>query len=93
MGDLELIGRQATPLGAGRPITVGSMQGRSRAYSLSDSQNRNETVISIAFNERCDMLAATVLLQHGALAAIEPAVMDLLNSATMLKWAEATLGL
>jgi hypothetical protein len=93
MGDLELIGRQAMPLGAGRPITVGSMQGRSRAYSLSVSQNRNETVISIAFNERCDMVAATVLLELDALPAIEPAVVDLLNSATMLKWAEATLGL
>ena len=93
MGDLELIGRQAMPLDAGRPISVGSMQGRSRAYSISGSQNRTETVISIALNQRCDMVAATVLLQDGASPSIELAVMGFLNSATMLKWAEVTLGL
>jgi hypothetical protein len=93
MGDLSLIGRQAVPVGVGRPITIGSMHGRSRTYSVSGSQNRNETVISIAFNQRCDMVAATVLLQDGASASIEQAVMDFLNSENMLKWAETTLGL
>lgn len=93
MGDLELFGRQATPLGAGRPISVASMQGRARAYNLGGSQDRKETVISIAFNDRCDMVAATALVESGALATIEPAVMDLLNSARILKWVEATLGL
>ncbi|WP_046866251.1 hypothetical protein [Microvirga massiliensis] len=93
MDDLELIDHQAMPLGTGRPITVGSMQGRSRAYSLSGSQNRNDAAISIAFNERCDMVAATVLLRSGALATIEPIVINFLNSEPMLQWAEVTLGL
>ncbi|NOJ43649.1 hypothetical protein [Bradyrhizobium australiense] len=93
MGDLALIGGQAKPLGAGRPITVGSMRGRTRAYSVSAAQNRNGAVISLAFNQRCDMVAATVLLQHGASTSIEPAVLEFLNSEIMLKWAETTLGL
>jgi hypothetical protein len=93
MGDLHLIGRQAIPMGVGRPITVGIMQGRSRTYRIGGSQNQNEAAISIAFNQRCDMVAATVLLQDGASAPIEQAVMDFLNSETMLKWSETTLGL
>ena len=88
MGDLDLIGGGATPNGAGRPITVGSMRGRSRIYSVSD-----RTVIAIAFNERCDMVAATTLLKHKPASAIESAVIDFLNSETMLKWTDVTLGL
>jgi hypothetical protein len=89
MGDLDLIGVKVVPLAAGRPIAVGSMKGRSRAYV----RERGEAVISIAFNERCDMVAATVLLQQDHLAAIEPAVMEFLNSTAMLQWTEVTLGL
>ena len=88
MGDLDLIGGRAMPIGPGRPITVGSMQGRSRIFSLS-----GRTVIATAFNERCDMVAATTLLAHQHSPAIESAVIDLLNSETMLKWTEVTLGL
>ena len=88
MGDLDLIGERVMPIGPGRPITVGSMQGRSRVYSLS-----GRTVLAIAFNERCDMVAATALLAHKPSPAIESAVIDFLNSETMLKWTEVTLGL
>lgn len=93
MGDLNLIGRQTMPVGVGRPITIGSMHGRSRTNSVNGSQNWKETLISIAFNQRCDMVAATFLLQGGTSASIEQAAIDFLNSETMLKWAESTLGL
>ena len=91
MGDLAMIGGRAKPMGAGRPITVGIMQGRARAYGISGAQS--ETAISLAYNQRCDMVAATVLLQHDAPASVEPAVLAFLNSDVMLKWAEITLGL
>jgi hypothetical protein len=93
MGDLDLFGRPALALGPGRPITVGSMRGRSRIYRFSGSRRSNETVISTAFNERCDMVAATVLLEQDGPAVIEAAVIDFLNSEAMLKWTEVTLGL
>jgi len=93
MGDLALIGGQTEPLGAGRQITVGSMHGRTRAYNVRGAQSRNGSAISLAFNQRCDMVAALVLLQHGAPTSIEPAVLAFLNSDTVLKWAETTLGL
>ena len=93
MGDLYLIGGEVSALGPGRQIAIGSMQGRSRAYASSPRDQRGKSVISIVFNERCDMIAATVLLQHDQPATIEPAVIEFLNSAAVLHWAEVTLGL
>ena len=93
MGDLVLIDGRAEPLGTGRPITVGSMQGRARAYRVGGAENRSGTVISLAFNQRCDMVAATVFVRRGTPTLIEPAVLEFLNSELMLKWTETTLGL
>jgi len=88
MGDLALIGK-ATPIGAGRQIIVGPMRGRSRAYRVEG--NRNAALL-LAFNQRCDMVAAMALFGSGA-RALEPAVLAFLNSDRMLKWAEIALGL
>jgi hypothetical protein len=93
MSDLDLIGGEATALGPGRPITVGSMQGRSRAYALTARDRRGKSAVAIAFNERCDMIAATAVLQDVRPATIEPAIVEFLNSPTVLRWAEAALGL
>ncbi|RXG94181.1 hypothetical protein [Bradyrhizobium zhanjiangense] len=88
MGDLALIGK-ATPIGAGREIIVGPMRGRSRPYRVEGNRN----ALSLAFNQRCDMVAATALVGSGAPASLEPAVLAFLNSDRMLKWAEIALGL
>lgn len=89
MGDLALIGT-ATPIGAGREIIVGPMRGRSRAYRVEGNRN---AALSLAFNQRCDMVAATALVGPGAPASLELAVLAFLNSDRMLKWAEIALGL
>ena len=89
MGDLALIGK-ATPIGAGREIIVGPVRGRSRAYLVEGNRN---AALSLAFNQRCDMVAATALVGPGAPASMEPAVLAFLNSDRMLKWAELALGL
>ncbi|MGX9431457.1 MULTISPECIES: hypothetical protein [Bradyrhizobium] len=89
MSDLALIGK-ATPISAGREIIVGPMRGRSRAYRVEG--NRNAALL-LAFNQRCDMVAATALVGPGAPASLEPAVLAFLNSDLMLKWAEVALGL
>jgi hypothetical protein len=89
MSDLPLIGK-AAPISAGREIIVGSMRGRSRAYRLEG--NRNAALL-LAFNQRCDMVAATALVGPGAPPSLEPAVLAFLNSDPLLKWAEIALGL
>ena len=92
MGDLELVGK-ASPLGAGRPVSIAWMKGRSRAYKLATANPSGKTVISIAFNERCDMIAATAVLGHDQPAAAEPGVIEFLNGNTVMRWAEIALGL
>ena len=62
----------------------------SRGYRVEGSRN---TALSLAFNQRCDMVAATALVGPGAPASLEPAVLAFLNSERMLKWAEVALGL
>jgi hypothetical protein len=93
MSDFDLVGGEVSPLGAGRPIAVAWMKGRSRAYTLMARKPPGKTALSVAFNDRCDMVVATAVLQHDRPATIEPSVIDFLNGSTVLRWAEVTLGL
>jgi hypothetical protein len=93
MSDFDLVGGEVSPLGPGRPIAIAWMKGRSRAYTLTARNPPGKTAISVAFNDRCDMIVATVVLPHDRPATIEPGVMEFLNSGTVLRWAEVTLGI
>ena len=93
MSDFDLVGGEVLPLGAGQPITVAWMKGRSRAYTLTARNPPGKTAISVAFNDRCDMVVATVVLLQDRPAMIEPGVIEFLNGSTVLRWAEVTLGL
>jgi hypothetical protein len=92
MGDLVLVG-EVSPLGTGRPISIAWMEGRSRAYTLNARNPPGKTAISVVFRERCDMIAATAVLGNDRPAAVEPSVIEFLNSNTVMRWAEITLGL
>ena len=52
-----------------------------------------KTVVSVVYNERCDMIAATAVLGHDRPETIEPSVIEFLNGSTVMHWAEVTLGL
>ena len=93
MSDFDLVGGEVLPLAAGRPITVAWMKGRSRAYTLTARNRPGKSAISVAFNDRCDMIVATVVLPHDRPMTIEPGVMEFLNSGTVLHWAELALGI
>ena len=93
MSDFDLVGGEASPLGAGRPIAVGSMKGRSRAYALTARNPPGKSALSVALNDRCDMIVATVVLPHDRPATIEPGVMEILNSSSVLHWAEVAIGI
>jgi hypothetical protein len=88
MGDLDLVGTEVLPVGDGRPVAIGWMKGRSRAYRLAGGR----TAISVAFNDRCDMIVATVVVPHDRPETIEPIIIEFLNSGTVLRWAETALG-
>lgn len=93
LSDFDLIDGKLLPLGSGRPITVAWMKGRSRAYTLTGRNRPGRSAISVAFNDRCDAIVATIVLPHDRPATIEPSVIEFLNGKTVLNWAEVTLGL
>jgi hypothetical protein len=93
MSDFDLVGGEVSPLSGGRAVTVGGMNGRDRAYALTGPQSPGKSALSIVFNDRCDMVVATAVLPHDRPTTIEPAVIEFLNSATVLHWAQVTLGL
>src|SRR5216683_4321347 len=63
VGDLPLIGGNAVAFGAGRPIEVAGMKGRSRSYGVTDPAPRR--VLSIGFNDRCDVIVALATIGAG----------------------------
>jgi hypothetical protein len=93
MSDFDLVGGEVLLLGAGRPIRIAWMKGRSSAYTLTARNWSGRSAISIVFNDRCDMIVATIILPHDRPATIEPVVMEFLNSGTVLHWAEMALGI
>jgi hypothetical protein len=93
MSDFDLLRGEIAPLGDGRAIAIASMKGRSRIYALTGHQRSGKTMISLAFNERCDMVVATVILAHDKPGSMEPHVIEFLNSGRVMQWVENALGL
>jgi len=91
VGDLDLIGPRFSGLGEGRPVSVGWMKGRSRAFTVSGPYQAPGVAVAIAFNDKCDVAVATVTadadLARGAQAALQ-----FLNTDVVLRWARAELG-
>lgn len=93
VGDIDLVGSQSSALGPGRPITVHWMKGRSRSYAVDGRVLSAKSALSIAFNERCDAIVATAVVEGDRASAQEPAVLEFLNGDLVRHWAELTLGL
>ena len=92
IGDLHMIGEKYIALDDGHPVAVGHMKGRGRPYSF-DAGDHNVFVLSVAFNDRCDVIVATAQSRQATPDDFQKPVMDFLTSAYVLRWAELTLGL
>ncbi len=90
VSDVDLVGSERSALGPGRPITVHWMKGRSRGYTVGASSAKS--VLSLAFNNRCDVIVATVVAGDEPVAQ-ERAVVEFLNGDLVRHWAEVVLGL
>jgi len=93
VADFDLLGGDRAALGAGQPVDVHWMQGRSRAYALSAGATPPRSALAVAFHDRCDMMVATAVIGGEQPAAQEAAVLAFLNSDTVLHWAEVAVGL
>jgi hypothetical protein len=93
VGDLELFSEKFDGLSEGRPIKVGWMSGRSRPYQVAIPYQAPRTMLAIAFNDKCDVVVATVVAERDRLPAAERAALDFLNGELVLRWAEREFGL
>jgi hypothetical protein len=93
LSDFNLMGEKPSVLGAGHEINIAWMKGRSRAYAVAEPYRAPGSALAIAFNDRCDAIVATATVAHDPPTAIEPSVVDFLNSEVIVHWAEVTLGL
>ncbi len=92
VGDLDLVGGETSALGPGHAITVQTMQGRSRTYALSRGWSA-KSVLSFAFNDRCDVIVATAVVDGNRSSTQQATVLEFLNRDVVRRWAESTIGL
>ena len=90
VGDVDLFDGERSARGPGRPIAVHAMKGRSRGYTV--GARSAKSVLSLAFNSRCDVTVATVVAD-GDPVAQEQAVLEFLNGDLVLERVEVVLGL
>jgi hypothetical protein len=70
------------------------MKGRSRNFILSESLlGGRKTALSIAFNDKCDVVVATLVVSGGEAQLFETRALAFLNSDPVMEWAKITLGL
>jgi hypothetical protein len=93
IGDFSLLSGRPSAQGPGRPIAVAWMKGRSRGYAIEGAARTGLSALSVGFNDRCDAIIATAVVGHEKPDTVEPSVLEFLNSRTILRWAEVTLGL
>jgi hypothetical protein len=92
VGDTDLVSPGARPVGPGRPIKVGWMEGLIRAYRVPGGPT-DKRLLSVAFNDECDVVVALAALGDGDPSVAGLAVADFLNSKPMVLWAKKELGL
>jgi hypothetical protein len=89
--DMALLGPEFSGLGESHEIAVGWMKGRSRIFSVTGPYQAPGAAAAVAFNDKCDVVVATVTadadLSRGARQAL-----GFLNSDLVLRWAQGELG-
>ena len=91
VGDVGLLGPRYVGLGEGREVAVGWMKGRSRAFTVTGPYQPSAAAAAIAFNDKCDVVVATVTADADLPRAARQAV-EFLNTEVVLRWARAELG-
>jgi hypothetical protein len=93
VGDIELLSTTFNGLSEGRPVAVGWMSGRTRPYHVAMQYGAPRSATAIAFNDKCDVVVATVVAERNLMPAAERAALEFLNGDPVLRWVEKELGL
>ena len=92
VADTDLVSPNTRPIGPSRPVAIGAMKGLARPYGVSDGET-GETLLSVAYNNDCDVVVAVATLADGDAALVMPKLVAFLSSEPMLHWARKELGL
>ena len=92
VGDVVLLGEDYRPLRPGNSVTIGTMPGRARAFTVRNGPAARYA-LGVAVAKKCDALVATVVSDGPLSAAHEKAALALLDGARVAPWAEASVGL
>ena len=92
VGDLELFSDKFIALGKGHEIRVGWMDGRSRPYRVDVPYGQPVIAQAMAFNEKCDVMVATVVAPLDRLPDASRLALEFLNGDMIVKWAKAEFG-
>lgn len=92
VGDVSLLSDRFAGMRDSSIVTVGWMSGRSRLYDVAPSYGPHLPALAIAFNDKCDVIVATVIAGKEITADAERAALAFLNSEPVLKWAKTELG-
>jgi hypothetical protein len=93
VGDLELFSDKFVALAGGQTISVGWMSGRSRPYRVAIPYGVPRDMQAIAFNDKCDVVVATIDATGDRLLTAERLTLDFLNGAQVLGWVKRELGI
>jgi hypothetical protein len=93
LSDFDFMEGSAAPLAGGHAVDVGRMKGRIRAYAVSRLIRPQTYSLSVAFNSHDDAVVATVVMDGGQPAAIEPVVIGFLSGRIVQQWVSIALGL
>ena len=93
VGDLELLSPTFDSLSDGRPVAAGWMSGRSRPFEVSPRFAAPRTALAVAFNDKCDVVVATVVAERSRIVETQRMAVAFLNSDSVLRWVEKELGL
>jgi hypothetical protein len=90
VADTDFVSPKVRPLGPSSPVKIGWMRGLSRTYLASEEKTN---LLSVAFNDECDVVVAVASLGKADPNAVAPAVLSFLGSTPMVLWAKKELGL
>jgi hypothetical protein len=92
VADTDLVSPNTRPIGQSQPVKIGWMRGLARPYGVSDGET-GETLLSVAYNNECDVVVAVATLADADPAAVTPKLVAFLSTEPMLHWARRELGL
>ncbi len=92
VSDMDMLSADFTPRGAGLPVVIGGMAGRTRAYTLHMPGGRQQSAAGFAVSRRCDLVVAASQGPGAGSPEARRAIAELLGTGQVMTWLTSLLG-